>query len=99
MQKLNCWEFKRCGREPGGIKVNEMGVCRAALEVKLQGVHNGRNAGRACWIVAGTLCGGKPQGTFAHKVMSCIECEFYRKVRAEEEKNFLLSKDLLGKLK
>lgn len=23
----NCWEFKKCGRETGGSKVKELGVC------------------------------------------------------------------------
>jgi len=27
--KLNCWEFKKCGRQPGGPKVAELGVCPA----------------------------------------------------------------------
>lgn len=27
MAKLNCWEFKKCGRETGGLKIKEMGVC------------------------------------------------------------------------
>jgi len=24
---LNCWEFKKCGREPGGEKASELGIC------------------------------------------------------------------------
>jgi hypothetical protein len=37
------------------------------MESRLAGTHDGKFGGRACWIVAGTLCGGKEQGTFAKK--------------------------------
>lgn len=33
-----------------------------------------------CWIIAGTLCGGEPQGKFAKKYQSCKECEIYQEV-------------------
>ncbi len=39
MGKLNCWEFRKCGREPGGIKVHESGVCPAPLEIEVDGIH------------------------------------------------------------
>ena len=84
MAKQNCWEFKKCGREPGGAKAQELGVCVAATELKADGVHSGRNAGRACWAVAGTLCGGRVQGTHAAKMDNCLKCEFYGVVAKEE---------------
>jgi diguanylate cyclase (GGDEF)-like protein len=31
-----------------------------------------------CWLVAGTLCGGKPQGTFAQKYGSCYTCKVFK---------------------
>jgi len=31
-----------------------------------------------CWLIAGTMCGGKIQAKFADKYTSCIECEVYR---------------------
>jgi len=39
MKKLNCWEFKQCGREAGGAHVDEFGVCPATKEQRLDGVH------------------------------------------------------------
>ena len=96
--KMNCWEFKKCGRQPGGEKVKELSVCPAAVEKRLNGVHGGRNAGRACWIVAGTYCQGKIQGTFADKYSSCKECDFYQRVREEEYPRFKLSAVLLALL-
>lgn len=96
--KQNCWEFKRCGREPGGIKTKVCSTCPAATDRRLDGVHGGNGAGRACWVVAGTLCGGKMQGSFAQKVHSCLECEFYQQVRKEEWPRFELLIALREKL-
>ena len=97
--KLNCWEFKRCGRQPGGFHVHDLGRCPATLEERLDEVHDGANAGRACWVVAGTLCGDEVQGTFAQKFANCQNCDFYEKVREEEYPGFKLSAVLLSKLK
>lgn len=94
---MNCWEFKKCGREPGGAKAAELGVCSAATESKLNGIHGGSNGGRSCWVIAGTLCGGQEQGTFAAKMHNCLKCEFYLQVK-KEESAFLKSSDLLQKL-
>jgi hypothetical protein len=88
MKKLNCWEFKKCGREPGGDSVNDLGVCPAASETRLNGIHNGKNAGRACWVIAGTMCRGKIFGTFAEQYENCIACNFFKKVRKEEGVNY-----------
>jgi hypothetical protein len=83
--KTNCWEHKKCGRQPGGHKVQELGICPATVEQGLDGAHEGKNAGRACWVVAGSLCGGKIQGTYAQKLNNCWRCEFMNKVKKEEE--------------
>ncbi len=98
-KKLNCWEFKRCGREVGGSKVFDFGLCPAATEQRLDGIHDGMNAGRACWVIAGTLCEGELQGTFAKKFKNCRKCDFYIKVMDEEFINFKLTANLLNKLK
>jgi hypothetical protein len=82
--KLNCWEFKKCGREPGGSKERELGTCPVTVHGELDGAHEGKNAGRACWVVAGSLCGGKIQGTYAQKLNNCWRCEFMNLVRQEE---------------
>jgi len=97
---MNCWEYKKCGRELGGINAVELGVCPAYSERRLNGIHGGRNAGRACWVIAGTFCGGKVQGTFAEKERSCLSCEFYKIVRKEEVSNgaFMMSPELVEML-
>ena len=30
-----------------------------------------------CWLIAGTMCGGKTSGTFIEKYGSCLECDVY----------------------
>lgn len=97
MRKLNCWEFKKCGREAGGAR-NDIGVCAAAVEDRLHGAHGGTHAGRACWVVAGTLCGGQVQGSFAVKYHNCEKCDFYQKVKGEEGPGFTLSILLIKKM-
>ena len=64
--RLNCWEFKNCGREAGGAKAAQLGICPAYPD-------HGHN----CTSVAGTLCGGKVQGSFAAKLSNCMKCDFY----------------------
>jgi tRNA A-37 threonylcarbamoyl transferase component Bud32 len=83
-RKINCWEFKKCGREPGGGKSTELGICPAAIDKSFDGINRGDMAGRFCWAVAGTFCGGSAQGTFAEKRKSCLSCDFFNKVRYEE---------------
>ena len=95
MAKTNCWEFKKCGREPGGAKVNELGICPASADPVFSGIHGGKNSGRACWILAGTFCGGKVQGTYAQKMQNCMECEFYSIVKSEEGPKFVMSPMLI----
>ncbi len=84
----NCWEYKNCGRQPGGTKTAELGVCPAASDATHDGVHNGINGGRFCWRLSGTLCGGEIQGTFASKLANCTTCEFYNHVKEEEGEQF-----------
>jgi hypothetical protein len=99
MRKSNCWEFKGCGRQLQGSKTGELGVCPASSDTRLDGVHDGINGGRACWAVAGTLCDGKMQGTFAVKEENCMHCDFYKAVLAEEGSNFTITSELLKKLR
>lgn len=93
---MNCWEFMKCGREENGDKSAELGVCPAHTEPRLNGIHGGINAGRACWVVAGTFCGGQVQGTFAEKEHNCLACDFYDLVRREERSkgSFRMSPEL-----
>ncbi|MFC1746195.1 two-CW domain-containing protein [Candidatus Riflebacteria bacterium] len=86
--KKNCWEANDCRRQPGGVKVSELGVCPAAESNEFDGINDGKFAGRYCWKLAGTLCNGEVQGTFALKLDNCIKCNFYKQIRKEEGKHF-----------
>jgi hypothetical protein len=94
--KINCWEFMKCGREPGGENAEELGICPAAVYDKLDCIHGGKNAGRVCWIVAGTMCAGEVVGSFAKKYNDCRECKFYQMVKEEEDTNFLITVELIN---
>ena len=87
--KKNCWELKKCDYTLR---------CPVFSEIRLDGVHGGKNAGRCCWVVAGTLCSGTPIGKYVHKYSDCENCDFYLYVKKEEGQNFSLTGDLLGKL-
>lgn len=89
-KKENCWEFKKCGREPGGSQVGHLGVCPAAQPGEGDGVNGGDCRGRICFAVTGTFCGGEIQGTFAQKEISCLDCPFFNVVEEEEGTDFCL---------
>ena len=95
VERVNCWDFMQCGREPNGAKAKDLGVCPAATETSLDGINKGTNGGRVCWAQAGTLCGGKVQGEFALKFANCVTCAFYGKV-FNEETNFVMHPDESG---
>jgi len=98
MPKKNCWEVKNCGRQPGGAKAKELGICIASTEIRTNGVNGGKNGGRACWAITGTLCGGKIQGTYAEKLGNCMKCEFYQAVRKEEGASVVSSQAIMDKI-
>ena len=87
--KINCWEFMGCGLN---INRDFIGAaqgphCPACFDQSRKGMHGGQNAGRACWLVSGTLCGGARQETDRQKHDICIPCDFYALVIDEESGN------------
>jgi len=70
---VNCWEFKQCGREKGGVNVDHQGCCPAYPD-----------HGKRCAFVAGTFCGGERQGSFAKKLTSCLQCDFFQSVHYDK---------------
>jgi hypothetical protein len=83
--KQNCWEFKNCGRTPGGTRAHEHGVCPVAVCSALDGVRGGKNAGRTCWVVARSLCGGEMLRKEGQKRITCWQCDFLQTVMKEEK--------------
>jgi signal transduction histidine kinase len=95
-EKVNCWQEMQCGREPGGARAGEQGPCPAATDTTCDGINDGKNAGRLCWVVAGTLCGGQTQGTREEKLERCQSCSFFRRVKYEQGCHFQLIEPGLG---
>ena len=95
--KLNCWEFEGCGRGPDAGHPGN-GACIASVERRANGVNSGKNGGRACWAIAGTECGGKPECPIAQKVDYCQSCLFYLIVMEEEFSHFMATKKILPML-
>jgi len=79
-----------CGREAGGKNAEQLGVCPSALPNQHDGVNKGAHGGRICWAVSGTLCEGTVQGTYAKKLMACLDCRFLKNVTEEEGRFFVL---------
>ena len=96
--KQNCWEYKMCGREPGGAKIKAYGVCPAAMEMRLNGIHGGFNGGRSCWVVPGTLCERDLKKNCKDDFEICTICDFYQHVKTEEKNAFVFSGTLLTDL-
>jgi len=82
----NCWEFKNCGREPGGPKADELGICPAATNKYYHGVNRGKAGGRFCWTINGTLCEGRSE----EKPSPCTDCGFFQQVEQQEGRFFIL---------
>jgi len=94
--KINCWEFMGCEVPKDGTLFNfrKSRTCPALLAKRLNGIHGGKNAGRACWVVSNTMCNGTIQGSCDQKYKTCMICDFYTAVMEEEENRFLLSETL-----
>lgn len=88
--KKNCWEIKNCGRQAGGCKEKELGVCPASNTVTFDKKNDGINGGRYCWRVAGTFCGGQVQGSYAQKEKNCTTCEVFKTIKVEQGSGFSL---------
>ena len=84
MERLNCWEHKACGE----AKEN----CPAYTQRTYEGVNGGAKSGRLCWVAAGTFCGKQVKGVFAKTRGNCMNCDFFQRVKREEEADFKLLK-------
>jgi len=93
---LNCWEYMRCGREPGGIHAEQLGICSASINERFESVHGGKKAGRTCWVVSGTFGKKNVECSFARKYKNCGICDFYKMVLTEEGEYVWPATYLLG---
>jgi hypothetical protein len=67
-----------CGREPNGKNVSQYGVCQVATETTLNGVHNGKNGGRCCWIIVEYAASNSEYPFCTGKAAECVTCDFYK---------------------
>ncbi len=81
---INCWEFRKCGRQPGGTEAEKLGVCPAAISKEHNGKNGGLNAGRYCWKIKDTLCDISTKNNKTEKILKCITCGFYKLVQDEQ---------------
>ncbi len=96
MKKANCWEFRNCGRQPGGENVEELGLCAAATNSIMEGVHDGEKGGRVCWIMVGTQCGQDAAASPDKRKRACMSCDFYNMVKQQEGANLRQAEELLN---
>jgi hypothetical protein len=87
-KKWNCWEYWECGREPNGKNTSKLGVCPSAAAEGWHGTNSGKNGGRYCWKVTGTMSMGTVEGVVAKQIISCSQCPFFKIVLKEEGNSF-----------
>lgn len=78
---INCWEFKKCGREPGGKNAERYGVCSASIEIDCDGLNDGKNGGRSCWLWREFACGKIMKRSSVQNIKECHQCTFYNLVK------------------
>jgi hypothetical protein len=87
--KKNCWDIMECGREEHGNKVDELGVCPAAIDQELTAANSGNCGGRACWKVR-VKVGKSMLPQWSHPEKNCLTCSVFQTVRKEEKDCFIL---------
>ncbi len=88
-EKLNCWECKKCGHETQGENPKKPGACTVPGLQEHNGKNHGKNAGRCCWQIMKNLGSIRGMEHIRLKFLEeCLECEFFKKVQAEEGRNF-----------
>ncbi len=85
--KQNCWEYMECGREPKGFDVQMFDVCSVPTYTEADGLNDGKNGGRICWALAGTLINDTVTGKYACDKFSCANCDFFKLVCDEQGVN------------
>ena len=83
-QRSNCWEIMNCGLGPNGGTAAASGLCPAASDTSSDGFNRGRNGGRICWEIAGTLSGAEVHCPFAAECFTCLSCDVFQRVQREE---------------
>lgn len=99
MGKINCWEFNKCGREPGGSNAAEFGVCPVTTCQIADDFCGGINGGRSCSFLSKLLfldCNeakrlSEKDILIDKKAGWCEGCRFYEILKDECGEEFSLS--------
>ncbi len=65
-----------------------LAICPASTDRAYDGNNSGQNCGCYDRKIAGTLCEGMVQRSFAAKAMNCLDCDFYKLISDEERIQF-----------
>ncbi len=88
MSKKNCWEYNKNCRNVHGAADSRSLPCPSSTMVSLSGLNGGKNAGRICWNIAGSFSGHGIRKIALNDRPSCVRCDFFKLVEAEEGDNF-----------
>lgn len=78
---MECWEFMKCGRQAGGSRIEELGVCPAWPD-----------HGQACSLVAGRLCRDMVREIYDRDLDTCQDCDFYRNTQVTQHSGILVQR-------
>ena len=76
-RKINCWEFQKCGREPGGKNIDKYGVCFVPVSIEYNGINDAKNEGRFCWSLRESACENIMRKCRVNEIKECRRCTFY----------------------
>jgi eukaryotic-like serine/threonine-protein kinase len=76
--------------EPGGIFAKIHGTCPVPKMMKLDGVNDGRGAGRVCWTVMNSGSNSEPF-ICRNNRSSCFHCAFFQRVQSEKDNEVIVA--------
>lgn len=81
----NCWEKNKCGREPGGAREKKLGTCPVATFALADGFLGGKNGGRACIFIVGSLAPRDHEASCPalenRALPDCFRCAFFNALK------------------
>jgi hypothetical protein len=80
-----------CGREPGGIRADQEGICPAAQNSRYQGINGGQASGRFCWTEPDTNC----KKFLEESDGGCMLCSFFTRVLHEEGEGMIMTRSAI----
>ncbi|MEW6054538.1 MAG: two-CW domain-containing protein [Nitrospirota bacterium] len=85
---MNCWEYKRCGKEHHDPEADAPAVCAAATDERFDRINHGTNGGRVCWLIRQIRAERKKKSI---AITHCCRCDFFRLVEKQEGLHFFVS--------